>query len=59
MTSGIKNFYLNNNLPEPEYMKFLLINISQEIIDEYNLMKTVGDQGYVYIEIIKVIYGLK
>ena len=59
MTADIKDFYLNDDLPEPEYMKFLLSNIPQEIIDEYNLTEKVDDKGYVYIKIVKGMYGLK
>ncbi len=40
-------------------MKFLLSNILQEIIDEYNLTEKVDDKGYVYIKIVKGMYGLK
>ena len=57
--ANIKNFYLSNDLPEPEYMKFLLSNIPQEIIDTYNLTKKVDDKVYVYIKIVKGMYGLK
>ena len=42
-------FYLNNDLPDPEYMKFLLSNIPQKIIKEYNLIDKVDIQGYIYI----------
>ena len=40
-------------------MKFLLSNIPQKIIDEYNLLDKVDAQGYIYIKIVKGIYGLK
>ena len=59
MTADVKNFYLNNDLPEPEYIKFLLSNIPQKIIDEYNLLNKVDAQGYVYVKIVKGMYGLK
>ena len=59
MTADVKKIYLNNDLPDPEYMKFLLSNIPQEIIDEYNLLNKVDAQGYVYIKIVKGMYGLK
>ena len=57
--ADIENFYLNNTLPDPEYMRFHITNIPQEIIDEYNLLNIVDNQGYVYVKIFKGIYGLK
>ena len=54
-----QNFYLNNDLPEPEYMKLNIHIIPQEIIDKYALNKIVDDNGWVYLEIVKGIYGLK
>ena len=47
--ADIKNFYLNNALPDSEYMKFHIATIPQEIIDEYNLLNIVDNQGYVYV----------
>ena len=52
-------FYLNNALPDPEYMKFHISTIPQEIIDEYNLLKIVDNNGFVYVKIVKGMYGLK
>ena len=57
--ADIKNFYLNNALPDPEYMKFHIATIPQEIIDEYNLLNIVDNQGYVYVKIVKGMYGIK
>ena len=57
--ADIKNFYLNNALPDPEYMKFHIATITQEIVDEYNLLNIVDNQGFVYVKIVKGIYGLK
>ena len=34
LISDIKNFYLNNMLPSPEYIKMHIYGIPQEIIDE-------------------------
>ena len=31
-------FYLNNDLPDPEYMKFHIATIPQEITDKYNIL---------------------
>ena len=35
MVEDIKNFYLNNLLPDLEYMKIHIYAIPKEIIDEY------------------------
>ena len=55
----IKNFYINNVLPEPEYMKLHINIIPQEIIDKYALHKIVDDNVWVYLEIVKGVYGSK
>ena len=52
-------FYLNSALPDPEYMKFHIETIPQEIIDEYNLLNIVENQGFVYVKIFKGMYGIK
>ncbi len=58
MSINIKNFYLNTPLPQFEYLKLKLTNIPQEVIDEYNLKAKVIEDGHVYVEIRKGIYGL-
>ena len=40
-------------------MKFHISTIPQEIIDEYNLLDIVDNHGFVYVKIVKVMYGLK
>ena len=40
-------------------MKFHIATIPQEIIDDYNLLNIVDNQGYVYVKIVKVMNGLK
>ena len=40
-------------------MKFHIATIPQEIIDEYNLLNIVDNKGYVYVKIVKGMYGLK
>ena len=49
LIADVKNFYLNNDLPEPEYMKLNIHIIPQEIIDEYALHKLVDENGWVYL----------
>jgi hypothetical protein len=58
MIMDIKNYYLGTPLPRFEYMKILLSLFPEEIIQKYNLNALVVD-GWVYIEIRKVMYGLK
>ena len=52
-------FYLNNALPDPENMTFHIATITQEIIDKYNLLNIVYNQGFVYVNIVKGMYGLE
>ena len=54
----IKDFYLNTPMKRPEYMRLKITDIPDEIIDEYNLREIVDDDGYVYCEITKGMYGL-
>jgi hypothetical protein len=58
MMMGIKNYYLGTPLPRYEYMRMLLSRFPEEIITKYNLRALAVD-GWVYIEIKKVMYGLK
>lgn len=53
----ISNFYLETPLPCPEYMKMPLKLIPKEIIIKYNL-RQIADDRWVYIKIIKGMYGL-
>ena len=47
LIANVKNFYLSNDLPEPEYMKLHIHIIPQEIIDEYALHKLLDENGWV------------
>ena len=40
-------------------MKFHIATIPQKIIDKYNLLNIVNNQGYVYVKIVKGMYGIK
>ena len=57
MGTDIRNFYLNNDLPSPEYMCLPLKIIPLEIIKEYNLFHFVHND-FIYIRIEKGMYGL-
>ena len=54
----IKDFYLNTPMKRPEFMRLKITDIPNEIIDDYNLRETVDDNGFVYCEITKGMYGL-
>lgn len=54
----IGNMYTNSRLPSPEYMRIHIRDITQEIIDEYNVMDYVDEDGYVYCKISGALYGL-
>jgi hypothetical protein len=58
MMMDIKNYYLGSPLTRFEYMKMLLSRFPEEIVQKYNLNALAVD-GWVYIEIRKVMYGLK
>jgi hypothetical protein len=58
MMMDIKNYYIGTPLPRFEYMKMLLSRFAEEIIQKYNL-NAQGVHSWVYIEIRKVMYGLK
>ena len=55
--SDIKYFYLNTVMERYEYMHIHISIIPQEIVDQYNLLDLVDDNGWVYIEIQKGMYG--
>ena len=59
LIADVKHFYLNNDLPDPEYMKLHLHIIPQEIIDKYALHDLVDKDGWVYLKIVKIMYCLK
>ena len=57
LVADVNVFYLNNDLPNPDYMKVHLHIIPQEIIDEYALHDLVDKDGWVYLKIGKGMYG--
>ncbi len=54
----IKYFYLNTPMKRYEYMHIKITNIPEEIIKEYKMRGIVTEDGYVYCEIRKGMYGL-
>ena len=59
MTINISNVHLNTPLQEYQYMRFKIDMVTQEVIDLYNLLNKVTEDGWLYCEICKAIYGLK
>ena len=53
----LKNFYLENDLPNKEYIRIPLLYIPTDIQEQYNLQEYIVD-GHVYAEISKGMYGL-
>ena len=56
--ADIINLYTSSKLDSPEYMRIYLSLIPQEIIEEYNAMKFVDIDGFVYVEGTGAMYGL-
>ena len=56
-TLNISNFYLGTPMYRPEYMIIPLKIIPQEIIEKYKL-NDIDENGWVYIKIVKGVYGL-
>ena len=54
----IGNFYTNLRLETPEYMRIHIKDIPEEVIEEYNMLQYVNEDGYVYCEITGAMYGL-
>ena len=57
MCLDVKNFFLGTPLDRPEYIRFAMDMIPQEIILKYNLLD-MAVNGAVYAEILKGMYGL-
>ena len=56
--ADIGNFYTNSKFDSPEYMQIHISLIPQEIIDKYEAMKFVDEDGYVYVEVTGAMYRL-
>ena len=55
----IKDFFLQTALKEKEYMRIHKKYFSKQFIELYQLEDRINDDGYVYCEILKGMYGLK
>ncbi len=58
MTLEVKNFYLNMPMVRYEYVRIKIDDIPDKIIVEYNLRDKVSNNGHIYVEIQKGMYGL-
>ncbi len=56
--ADIANFYLMTLLKRPEYAKIRLSDIPEEIITEYKLHEKATSDGWVYIKVVRGMYGL-
>ncbi len=56
--ADLANFYLMTPLKRPEYAKIKLTDIPNEVIKEYKLHEYVTPDGWVYIKVIRGMYGL-
>jgi hypothetical protein len=54
----ITNFYLDTPLDRYEYVRIPINLVPSEIIDEYKVKDKVTDDGFIYAEIRKGMYGL-
>ena len=59
MTADLKDFFLNTPMDRAEYMKIQYKYFPKEVRSAYNLDKIVTTDGWIYIQIIKGMYGLK
>jgi hypothetical protein len=56
--ADLKDFYLGNQLPNAEYIRFKAKLIPPEIWEQYNLDEYLGPDGYIYARVDKGMYGL-
>ena len=59
LATDIGNMYLNTVLDSPEYIRIHITMIPDEILEDYNINNEyIDENGFVYFEITKAIYGL-
>ena len=59
LTLDIKDFFLQSDLPTKEYIRIHSKYFSKFFRDLYGLHNKIADNGYIYCEISKGMYGLK
>ena len=58
MTINIKYFYPNKPMKRFKYMKLKLNGLPKDFIKQYDPSPKVDQNGYVYVEIRRGMYGL-
>ena len=56
-TADMVDFYLGAMLDQPGYLGMKAATFSQEIIDMYNLREYIDNNGTIYFQVIKCMYG--
>lgn len=59
LSMDLKNVFLQTIMDDPEYMRVQMKYFPIDIQKRYNLQNIIHSNGYVYIKIIKGMYGLK
>ncbi len=54
----IKDFYLQTPMERAEYMRLKISDMPEEVIQYYNLISLVTQDGYLYCKITQGMYGL-
>ena len=58
MMMDIKDFYLNTPMARFEYICLRIADMPDDVIAKYNLRDKATNDGYIYCEIQKGMYGL-
>ncbi len=58
MTMDIKDFYLNTPMARYEYMQLKILDMLDDIIEQYKLNDIITPDGHIYCEMQKGMYGL-
>jgi hypothetical protein len=58
MTMDIKDFYLNTSMTQYKYMRLIISDMPNNVMDHYNLREIATSDGFIYCEIQKGMYGL-
>ena len=58
MIKDVKKFYLNTPMTRYEYLWLCMSNILDDVKQHYQLQQKATNNGYIYVEIRKGIYGL-
>ena len=59
MSCDLKDFFLETTMSRADYMRTNSKYFPPDIRDRYEIEGLIAVDGYVYIKIIKVMYGLK